>query len=138
MNRRVAKGTALGSGHAGFTLIEVLVALTILSISLAVLMQIMAANLNQLRESSDEATAISLTQSLLDQLGTSIPIRLGESSGDFGNGFVWRVRVEPYGNAADQRAWPVRPVVVAASTLWNGERRSLMLTSVRLLPKDEQ
>ena len=122
---------------AGFTLIEVLVALTILSISLAVLVQIIGSNLDRVRESTAETTAISLTQSLLDQLGVSIPIRMGESSGDFGNGYRWRLRIQSYGSEPDRRAWPVSAVVVTASTLWDRERKSLTLTTLRLSPKEQ-
>jgi hypothetical protein len=109
-----------------------------LSVSLAVLMQIIGSNLDRMRESTAQSTAISLTRSLLDQLGTSIPIRIGNSSGDFDNGFHWRVRVDRYGSAADQRAWPVQAVIVTASTFWDRERKSLTLRTLRLIPKEER
>ena len=58
-------------GERGFTLIEVLVALTILSISLAALLAVFTQGLDRARESRNEAAARVLAQSLLAQAKTS-------------------------------------------------------------------
>lgn len=125
------------ANHAsGFTLVEVLVALAILSVSLAVLLQVFGTSLDRLRKSQAEMVAVSLTQSLLAEVGQTIPLRRGEANGSFGNGYHWRLHVEDYGDADDWRAWPTGAVVVSASTFWDEDRRSLTFEVLRLTPKD--
>jgi len=118
--------------------VEVLVALTIMSVAFAVLLQIIAGNLGRLSDARSETMAVSLTQSLLDQVAVTIPLRLGETTGDFGNGFHWRLHTEAYGSAEDQRAWPVAVMEVSAATLWDSDRKSVVLKTLRIGPKEQQ
>ena len=121
---------------AGFTLVEVLVALTILSISITVLLQIFSTNLDRARESGSEMLATSLAQSLLEQAGTTMSLH--SASGEFSNGLRWRLDVQPYGSAADRKAWPVDAVTVTASTFWSDGKKSVALATLRLVPKEAQ
>src|SRR5437763_2184256 len=75
--------------QSGFTLIEVLVALTILSISMATLLAIFLQGLDRARESSNEAAARVLAQSLLTQAKASPNLVFGASAGKI-NGLTWR------------------------------------------------
>src|ERR1700678_4212390 len=68
-------------GEAGFTLIEVLVSLTILSISLGVLLAIFLQGLDRAHESRDEASARALAQSLLAQAKAADNPAIGGSAG---------------------------------------------------------
>ena len=54
------------------------------------------------------------------------------------DGSHWRVRVEPYGDAADRRAWPVGAYLVSAEIAWHDgvHERSVALTTLRLGPKE--
>src|SRR5579862_542825 len=76
-----AGGDARGAGESGFTLIEVLVALTILSISLATLLAIFLQGLVRAKESSDEGAARSLAQSLLSQAKAAPSLAYGSTAG---------------------------------------------------------
>jgi general secretion pathway protein I len=125
-----------GSSQSGFTLIEVLVALTILSISMAVLLAIFLQGLDRARESSNEAAARVLAQSLLTQAKASPNLAFGASAGKI-NGLTWRTQILPYGTAADRTAWQANPAQIVTTVSWRGDggQRSVSLSTLRLLPK---
>jgi type II secretion system protein I len=118
----------------GFTLVEVLVALAILVISLAVLLKIIATNLDRTRQVRNETTAASLLQSLLAQTGTSIPISVGDRQGVFPGGYGWQLHVEPYGDYAPGST--VAAMTVVATVRWQDDGRiySRSLTTLRAVP----
>ena len=79
--------------HAGFSLIEVLVAFAILALSLGVLMDIFGGGLRNLGTSSAYTRAMLLAQSRLAEYGASVPLRAGSSQGDFDTSYRWRADV---------------------------------------------
>jgi general secretion pathway protein I len=121
---------------SGFTLIEVLVALTILSISLAVLLSIFTQGLDRAGESRNEAAARALAQSLLAQAEIVPDPSMGSSNGR-SNNLMWNLRVAPYGSTADIAAWQESVAEITATVSWRGERRtrSISISTLRLLPK---
>jgi general secretion pathway protein I len=133
---RVLRGS--GSCQAGFTLIEVLVALTILSISMGVLLAVFLQGLDRSRESKYESAARVLAQSLLAQADTVANPSMGSSAGKSGE-LMWRMRVVPYGSDADRAAWQESAAQILATVSWRGDggMRSITLSTVRLLPKAE-
>lgn len=124
------------TGQDGFTLIEVLVSLSILSISLGVLLAVFLQGLDRARQSRDEATARTLAQSLLAQAKSADNPAVGASAGKTNN-FFWRLQVLPYGSAADRTAWQEGAGQIVATVSWYGDggRRSISLSTLRLLPK---
>jgi general secretion pathway protein I len=139
-NRKIigAPGTAgrADKGQGGFTLIEVLVALSILSISLGVLLAVFLQGLDRAHESRDEAYARALAQSLLAQANASANPSIGASAGK-ANNFLWRLQIVPYGSAQDQAAWQEGAGQIVATVSWRGAggMRSISLSTLRLLPK---
>jgi len=121
--------------EAGFTLIEMLVALAIVGLSMMVLLRIMSDNLERARRARDEAAAMSLVQSLLAQSSAGTP-QPGVSTGRFSSGFFWRLQTEPLGSASERSGWPVDAVTVAATVSWRdaGETGSRTLTTLRVIP----
>jgi len=81
--------------EAGMTLIELVVALVILSIGLAVLFDIAGLGTNTERTADQERAAAAAAQSLLAQLGRSRPIVDGTTEGEFPNGQVWQLELHP-------------------------------------------
>lgn len=123
----------------GFTLIEVLVALTILSISMAVLLGVFSDSLSRMRANETRTIAASLAKSLLAEAGVSRPLDIGDETGTFANGYRWRVHVEPYGSDADRNAWPVTVLLVTVAVWDEGEPpKSMELATLRLAPKEPQ
>ena len=77
----------------GFTLVEVVVAFTILSVALVALMQAFATGMQSLGAAKAGATAVMHARSKLDEVGQTILLENGEYTGDFEDGFAWRVRI---------------------------------------------
>jgi general secretion pathway protein I len=124
--------------QAGFSLIEILTALAILSFSLAVLMPALANNLRIGDTVRTQSIARLHIQSLLAEIGVTKPLEPGEQSGDYGDGTSWGLQIEPYGSEAEQARWPVAAYRVTATVSWpaRGERmRFLTLTTLRAGPK---
>ncbi len=123
----------------GFTLIEVLVALAILGISLAVLLHIFSESLHRARESQAEMTASALAQSLLSNAGQSIPLQPDNTAGELPNGYSWQLHIEPYGSDEDRASWQMGAVAITASVSWkDGEqKRTKTLTTLRVMPKEQ-
>jgi len=89
---------------SGFTLLEVIVALIIAIMAAAALMAAVGSGLHATRVASLYDQAIVRANSRLAATTHGTKLAPGDSRGDDGGGFRWRVRVVPIASA------PVRPV----------------------------
>ncbi|MEE8515756.1 MAG: type II secretion system protein [Alphaproteobacteria bacterium] len=125
------------SGFApGFTLLEVLVAFTVLAVSLGVLFEIFATGLGAARTSENLVRATQLAQSKLATVGVETPLAVGEQSGRFDDDFAWRVAVRPFADDSTEpeRVRTTRAFEVAVTVSWDKGGRSLRLATLRLGP----
>jgi general secretion pathway protein I len=114
---------ALCGADSGFTLIEVLVALAILSLSLGVLLAIFSQSLDRAHRNQLDMKARLLAQSLVEGTSTSGGLALGQRHGEASDGFSWTLSVKPFGSADEQAAWRYSPVEVIALVEWrDGDR----------------
>ena len=88
------------SGGAGFTLIEVIVAVAILSVSLVMILQLFAAGLKASRSSCDYTRAVMHAKDKMEELSAA-PIHPQES-GEFRDGYKWEVEAKPYEEPVDE------------------------------------
>jgi general secretion pathway protein I len=125
-------------GEAGFTVVEVVAALTILALTLGMLLNVMSNSIRQTGQAEAVTEARSLAGSLLARIGTEVPLRDGQMTGEADHGFRWQVRIAPYGDGGERREWPVAAHQVAAEVSWRDgpDERSLVLTTLRLGPKE--
>ncbi|HKJ18042.1 MAG TPA: type II secretion system protein [Xanthomonadales bacterium] len=80
----------------GFTLLEVLLAFVIFSISFAVVLQIISGSIRNTMRSKQFTEVALIAQSVMDTVGLDIPLEMGsESSGDSGD-YRWELRVMEY------------------------------------------
>jgi general secretion pathway protein I len=123
--------------RAGFTLVEVLVALAILSVGLSVLQGQISDGLRQIYDAERMAEAGSLAQSLMAEIGKKQPIMLGDQDGQFPNGFRWHLNMRTYGSAKEREEWPIGLYTVSTEVDWGegAQRRSFGLTALRVGPK---
>jgi general secretion pathway protein I len=126
--RLVANATS----ESGFTLVEVIVALAILSIGLSVLLGSIAASLRQTANAARMAEASTLAQSLMAEVGTDLPLKEEDRVGEFPNGYRWHLQMQPYGNAMESEEWPVGayPYLVSTAVEWE-EGQTDVLTHLR-------
>jgi general secretion pathway protein I len=79
----------------GFTLLEVLVALVIAALALIVMFRAGGDGLVAVNTASRYEEAIQRAQSHLASVGRDIALLQGDSQGDDGGGFRWRLRIAP-------------------------------------------
>jgi hypothetical protein len=118
--------------------VETLVALAVLALSLGALFEVVSDAVRRSSRAGKLSQASLALQSLLVRVGFDIPLQQGQRDGHLGNGLDWHMRIETYGDAADQRAWPVRAYKVSVEVRWPEglQQRAVSATTLRLGPKE--
>ncbi len=80
----------------GFTLLEVLVAFTLLAATFATVLQIIAGSAKNTVKASYNTKIALLSQSKMDELGLLEKLEEGATSGDFDERTSWELEVVPY------------------------------------------
>lgn len=128
----------MNSRIQGFSLLEVLVAFSILSISLGVLMQIFSGGMRSVQVAGNYSQAADLAETLLALAGTEWPIDGGGRNGNTENGLQWVLDVAPY-QFSDMVAQPQNFDIyqVVARVMWSdiGGDHEIALSSLRLQSK---
>lgn len=126
-------------GSEGFTLLEVLVALTILGMSLTVLLAIFSQALAREHARDRAVAARAFAQSLIAQTLTAQMIGFGVSDGHTDDDLSWQLHVDPYGDGSGEPAARLQAAQVSATVTWSsaGNRQSLTLDTLHLIPKEQ-
>lgn len=89
----------------GFTLVEVVVALAILGLILAVIFRINSTGLTGMARADGQRRAAFVAEGLMAQLAaTDKPLRPGDSLSGEVNGYRWRIVADPYPGASGRTA----------------------------------
>jgi prepilin-type N-terminal cleavage/methylation domain-containing protein len=133
---------------AGFTLIEVLVALTIAGLALAAIAGVFGTGAIGHRTAADADIALALAEEKLAGAEATAAIRPGRSGGTYDGRFDWRVSVARYDDAGTGAAFTQTPLPapnaanlqlyrIEAGVAWSDgrHRRQLELSTLRLLPE---
>ena len=124
----------IGCCPRGFTLIEVIVAITILSISLVMVMQLFSAGLKASRASCDYTRAVIYAKDIMEEMSGSSE----SESGKFEDGFFWEIEVTPY---EDSEGAIDNLLQIKVKVSWDDVRRkpkSLELVSLRTTESKEE
>ena len=118
--------------QAGFSLLEILVAFTILATVITVLLQIFAGGLRNLRVGDEYMAAVTIAEARLAEIGRSVPVVPGETGGAVGK-YRWQAAILPYATSALPEDAEVSLYAVDVTVRWEEGRRerSLKLTSLR-------
>jgi general secretion pathway protein I len=117
----------------GFTLLEVLVAFSVLALSLGVLIQVFQGGLRATASTEDYLLATQLAQSKLAELGTLYALETGVEEGVFAERYRWRRTVAPaaWADAEQVARVALQPYDVTIEVRWP-ERHVITLATVRL------
>ena len=128
-------------GSRGFTLLEVLVAFTILAVALVALLRAFSSGLRGLDAAETASIAVQHARSKMAEIGSAMPLEPGAEEGAFDDGFRWRVTIEPHqiGDGAAAETLPLLPYEVEVTV--TGARGggpgggTVTLRSLRLAPR---
>jgi len=84
------------AGTAGFTLIEILVALALLGLTIGAVASVMSNSARGYTAANNVQTALSLAEDKLESTGVTGALRAGQTEGRFDGRFSWRVAVTNY------------------------------------------
>lgn len=125
----------------GYSLLEVIVAFSLLALALGLLLGTLSGATRQVRWSGDAGLAALHAQSLLDTVGVGEALEPGRRDGEFDDGrYRWSLQVQPWSELRPPTA-PVQPggqqlLELALTVQWGegGPRQRIELRSLRLVP----
>lgn len=125
-----------GGRHAikGFSLVEVLVAFSILALSLGVLLALFSSGLRNAGIAHEYSRAVTLAESKLAEVGVTEPLALGQRQGAFDGQYRWRTEVAEYiPEEATMASEPLRAYQVTVRVNWSGALgdRSVALSTLK-------
>lgn len=128
------------SEEAGFTLLEVIVAVAILSVSLVMIMQLFAAGLKSSRTSCDYTRAVMHANDKMEELSAA-PVK-SQESGEFRDGYKWEAAVQRYEEPDDKELENARfkLLKLRVKIIWNisvNKENSLELESLKMVSAED-
>ncbi|MCK5897793.1 MAG: type II secretion system protein [Methylococcales bacterium] len=122
----------------GFSLLEILVAFSILAFSLGIVLKIFSSSLRTATVAEDYTLAIEIAESLLAKTGTEKKLALGEQAGETDPHFTWQINVIPIALDISPQlpeGLAKRVVQVTVHVQWGDEKqpRSLDLSTLKVL-----
>ena len=132
----------VGKKQNGFTLLEVLIAFTMLAVIFATTMEIIAGSARNTRKASDNTLVALYAQSKLDELGLLEKLEEGSSDGDFDDNTSWSLDVVPFdvpyeGDVnQDFSAVELMEVTLVVTTERGGRQRHTEFKTLRAITPD--
>jgi general secretion pathway protein I len=125
------------NSERGFTLLEVLVAFLVLSLSMSVLMRIVSQSLNSLAVAERHQEALQLAESKLAE----VLVRLdsgsrGKHQGKLNRNYRWQSEMEPYqfDNQDIGARYSITPWLIRVTVSWGrSSSEQVSLSTIRLL-----
>ena len=120
----------------GYSLIEVLVAFTILAMALTVLLKIFSAGLRNVDAAGEYARAVSIAEAELAVPGILELMQPGITQGEEDGGYSWVRDVSEFRplNRPDFAGAPIPPYLIAVEVTWSAGRgeRAVRLETIRI------
>lgn len=133
------------SSQGGFTLLEILLAISILGVAIIAIMQQFSAGLRIARMSNTYTAATIYAKQKLEEFQVEEEMKEREESGSFEDGYYWRVSITPYEDymeEEDEELFEHLPLEMyrLESVVWwqEGEKeKSITLATLKTVKKKE-
>jgi general secretion pathway protein I len=125
----------------GFSLLEILIAFSILAFSITIMLNIFSGGLRRAMVSEEYQQAVIIAQSKLAAAGVEEELDNGEQSGDIEEKYFWSVQMEAFDlgtldlDPENQKAVPFQ-VKVTVEWLAGQDNRRFELTTIKLATKE--
>ena len=125
----------------GFTLIEILVAISILSISLVVIFQLFSGGLKSSRLSDEYTRGIFHAREKMGEILLSQDLSEGETGGEFSDSFRWKSLVERIESGEeDEEKLPFNMFNIKVDIIWDvGDReKHFQVSTMKMVEKKKE
>ena len=125
----------------GFSLLEILIAFSILALSLGILLKIFSAGVNTAVVAEDYTAAVQIAESLMAKTGVETPLQADQASGLENEKYHWLVEVSPFEfNPENVDTTAITAVLFKVKVIvsWgddNANDRQVELTTLKLINK---
>ena len=125
----------------GFSLLEILIAFSILALSLGILLKIFSAGVNTALVAEDYTAAVQIAESLMAKTGVETPLQANQASGLENEKYHWLVEVSPFEfnpENVDPTALTAVLFKVKVTVSWGDDNvndRQIELTTLKLINK---
>ncbi len=108
----------------GFSLLEILVAFSIMAISLGILLKIFSSGVNTAGIAEEYTVATQIAESLMARTGIETMLIAGDETGIEAEKYHWRVNVEPLPGPETNEVSVLERMAVQVRVHWGGEDES--------------
>ncbi|UOA09660.1 prepilin-type N-terminal cleavage/methylation domain-containing protein [Methylobacter sp. S3L5C] len=125
----------------GFSLLEMLIAFSILAVSLTILLKIFSDGVNTAVVAEDYTAAVQIAESLMVTTGVETPLVAGQNSGLENEKYHWLIEISPFEfnpenvDNATQTAVLFKVKVIVNWGNGNANDRQIKLTTLKLINK---
>ena len=136
----IAYGPKLFASNDGFTLIEILVAISILAISLVVILQLFSGGLKSSRLSDEYTRGIFHAREKMGEVLLSKDLSEGETEGAFADSFRWKCLVERIERAEeDEEKLPFNMFNIKVDIIWDvgDKEKRFQVSTIKIVEKSE-
>ena len=130
----MASSKSPNNRQRGFTLLETLVALSVLAISLGVIYQIFGTSLRNMQYAKEYSYAQMFAESKISELGKGIPVAEGKYKGEIDDKYVWEINIAPELSLSDSEHNIIHAYKVLFNIKWDsyGKHRSIKVLTYKL------
>lgn len=122
----------------GFTLIEIVVAMTIVGLGVVTLLEIFSSGLQLGARSQDRTEAVAYGRQVMDQFLARRTLTEGTEQGTIGEGSRWKLQVQPVRPAEGLilgNDWELKEIALDIIVPESGRERRVELRTLRLVKK---
>ncbi len=129
-----------GGGQKGFTLLEVMASLAILSMGVLMVIQLFSGGLGLAMAARDQTGAVLLAREKMDEVLARSELKPGTTRGEEEKGLSWEVRVTPFETTlyGYNLSLDIKKVVVSVRGFGRGHEGAYTLTSLKSTWVDEE